>query len=92
MSDAAIGDVPKEKVFMKISEISQKSTSGGVCYNKVADLQAFNGRPYLAKLCQGKVVTRSDDNFTRFFFVLFRNLVFLCKGSQARIYADLVRF
>lgn len=38
MSDAAIGDVPKEKVFMKISEISQKSTSGGVCYNKVADL------------------------------------------------------
>lgn len=38
MSDAAIGDVPKEKAFMKISEISQKSTSGGVCYNKVADL------------------------------------------------------
>ena len=27
-----------------------------------------------------------------FVFVLFWNLVFICKGSQPRIYADLIRF
>ena len=47
--------------------------------------------PYLAKLRQRKVTTRSDDNFMPFCFVLFWNLVFMCKGSQPRIYADLLR-
>ena len=47
--------------------------------------------PYLTKLRQRKVTTRSDDNFMPFCFVLFWNLVFMCKGSQPRIYADLLR-
>ena len=42
------------------------------------------------------LLEKSDDtnskNLTQFCFVFFWNLVFICKGSQPRIYADLLRF
>ena len=47
----------------------------------------FNDIPYLTKRRQRKVTTRSGEDF-----VLFWNLVFMCKGSHPRIYADLLRF
>ena len=48
-----------------------KTFLGGVCF--------FNDIPYLAKLPQRKLTTQSGKNFTRFCFVLFWILVFMCK-------------
>lgn len=48
----------------------------------------FNDIPYQAKLCQRKVTTQSGKNVTQFCFCLSRNLVFMRKCSQSRIYAE----
>ena len=70
-------------MFFKVL-FMQKTFFARVCF--------FNDIPYLAKLCQRKVMTQNGKNFTRFCFVLFWNFVFMCKGSQPKIYADLLRF
>ena len=45
---------------------------------------------YLVKLCLKRVTTWRGENFQQFF--LFWILGFMCKGTQSRIYADLLRF
>ena len=35
---------------------------------------------------------RSGGKFARFFFALYCGLFLMCKGSQTRVYADLLRF
>ena len=57
-----------------------------------APVYFFKYIPYLVKLCQKKVTKRSGENFTRFCFCFFWKLVFMCKVSQLRIHADLLRF
>ena len=52
----------------------------------------FNDKPYLAKLRQRKVTTRSGGNFMWFCFCFIWNLVYMRKGNQPRIYVDLLRF
>ena len=52
----------------------------------------LNDVPYLTKPCERKVTARSNEHFTYFCFAAFWNLIFMCKGSQTRNYADLLRF
>ena len=52
----------------------------------------FNDIPFLANLRLREVMTQNGENLTRFCFCFILELSFYVKGSQPRIYADLLRF